>query len=78
MLLSIVEDAAQPHEATLLKLDSTKARTYLGWRPTWSFEAGVARTIEWYRSFGAGADMRQVTLGQIEAYGREAISPPTA
>lgn len=77
-LLSIVEDDAQPHEAGLLKLDSTKARTCLGWRPTWSFEAGVARTVEWYRSFGARADMRQVTLGQIAAYEREAISAPTA
>jgi CDP-glucose 4,6-dehydratase len=31
-------------------LDATKARTTLGWRPVFSLDAGLRRTIEWYRS----------------------------
>jgi CDP-glucose 4,6-dehydratase len=31
-------------------LDATKARTKLGWRPTFTLDAGLRRTIGWYRS----------------------------
>jgi CDP-glucose 4,6-dehydratase len=30
-------------------LDCTKARTLLGWRPAFSLEQGLARTVAWYR-----------------------------
>jgi CDP-glucose 4,6-dehydratase len=30
-------------------LDATKARTTLGWRPVFSLDAGLSRTIDWYR-----------------------------
>jgi CDP-glucose 4,6-dehydratase len=42
---------AHVHEASLLQLDSGKARQLLGWRPAWSFEEGVAATAEWYRAW---------------------------
>jgi CDP-glucose 4,6-dehydratase len=32
-------------------LDATKARTVLGWTPNFTPAEGLARTIEWYRSF---------------------------
>ena len=36
-------------------LDSTKARSVLGWRPSFDLEAGLGRTIGWYKEFlGAG------------------------
>jgi len=66
--LQIREDPDAPHEAGLLTLDSTKARTFLGWRPRWSFGQCIARTVEWYRAFDDGADMRAFTLEQIRAY----------
>jgi CDP-glucose 4,6-dehydratase len=48
--------AAQPHEANLLYLDSSKARDGLGWRPIVSFAESVEMTISWYREFiGSGA-----------------------
>jgi len=40
-----------PHEAGLLKLDVSKARQLLGWRPVWSVSECVERTVGWYRSF---------------------------
>lgn len=32
------------------RLDSGKARRVLGWRPALDFDAGLARTIDWYRA----------------------------
>jgi CDP-glucose 4,6-dehydratase len=57
-----------PHEARLLKLDSSRARTRLGWRPRWALQEGLDATVAWYRALHAGEDMRAVTAAQIEAY----------
>lgn len=32
-------------------LDATKARTMLGWAPSYTIEEGLARTVRWYRDF---------------------------
>lgn len=42
-----------PHEATLLKLDCSKARALLGWRPIWGFPELARHTAEWYRRHAA-------------------------
>lgn len=55
-------------EAKLLRLDSTKARVALGWRPVWGYEEGLARTVEWYRRRANGEDARTLCLGQIVDY----------
>jgi CDP-glucose 4,6-dehydratase len=39
-----------PNEIKSQFLDATKARTVLGWRPVFSLDAGLRRTIEWYRA----------------------------
>jgi CDP-glucose 4,6-dehydratase len=46
-----VDAADAPHEADVLALDSTKARTRLGWRPVWSLEQAIEATAGWYRNF---------------------------
>lgn len=64
----ILDASRQPHEAGVLKLDSSKARARLGWMP----RLGLARTLEWVASwYGAypGRDgMRRLTEGQIAEY----------
>jgi CDP-glucose 4,6-dehydratase len=57
-----------PHEAHHLKLDSSRARAYLGWRPAWGLEEGLEAVVEWYRRWREGEDMRAVTLEQIHAF----------
>jgi len=44
-------DKPQPHEATLLYLDSAKARSKLNWQPAWNFDAAIEKTSAWYRSW---------------------------
>jgi CDP-glucose 4,6-dehydratase len=58
---------AHPREAPHLRLDSSKARLELGWQPPLDLDAGLAATVDWYRELRAGADMRTVTLRQIQA-----------
>ena len=57
-----------PHEANILKLDSTLARTRLAWTPAWDLEQGVAATVNWYGAYKAGEDMHRFSLEQIGAY----------
>jgi len=66
--LKIQPDLNALHEATLLRLDSTKARQRLNWRPRWDFEATLKNTMEWYKNFAIGQDMRAFTLAQIDTY----------
>ncbi len=67
-LRSVEDDGPHPHEARYLKLDSSKARTRLGWRPGLDLEATLESIVDWYRELRAGGDIRAVTLGQIEAF----------
>lgn len=58
----------QPHEAQLLKLDISKAKAKLKWQPIWSLDTTLQSIIDWHQSWLSGADMRAVTLNQINNY----------
>jgi CDP-glucose 4,6-dehydratase len=62
------DGALQPHEATHLKLDSSKARTRLGWQPRWNLESSLEKILEWHLAWSSGDDMREFTLEQIHAF----------
>jgi CDP-glucose 4,6-dehydratase len=57
------------HEATYLKVDSSKARALLGWTPRWDLDAALEAVVEWYRAYQSGDDVRELTLAQIERFG---------
>ena len=40
-----------PHEAHILKLDITKAKSHLGWSPTWDIKKAITETITWYKQY---------------------------
>ena len=65
-------ETGQPPEAGLLHLDSTRARTVLGWAPRWSLRTAIERTVAWHKAWTSGTDMRALTREQIEAYASEA------
>jgi CDP-glucose 4,6-dehydratase len=60
----------EPHEAVLLKLDSSKARTELGWKPRLRLADALAIVIDWHLAVAAGEDARDVSLRQLERYER--------
>lgn len=57
-----------PHEAGYLKLDISKARSRLYWRPALSLEDALNLIVDWSRQCKAGTDVRGLTLDQIKAY----------
>jgi CDP-glucose 4,6-dehydratase len=57
-----------PHEATYLKLDCSKARSRLGWRPRWSLDRALDEIVAWYKAAARGEDTRSITLAQIDEY----------
>jgi CDP-glucose 4,6-dehydratase len=48
-------DPNAPHEAALLRLDSSKSIHRLGWRARWSARDAITKTVEWYRHAPATA-----------------------
>jgi CDP-glucose 4,6-dehydratase len=62
-----VDDGPHPHEARYLKLDSSRSRSRLGWRPLVPLHVALASVVDWYRELASDADMRNVSLGQIQA-----------
>lgn len=62
------EEKPQPHEADLLKLDCTKAKTRLGWTPRWKIGKALSTIVEWHKARLGGEDMRAFTLRQINDF----------
>lgn len=62
------DGGSHPHEATYLKLDSSKARMQLGWRPRLTLAECLDWLVDWYRAHAAGQNMRALTIQQINEY----------
>jgi CDP-glucose 4,6-dehydratase len=56
------------HEAGILRLDASKARTELGWQPRLSIESALDWTLSWYRACQQRDIMKHFSWNQIEAY----------
>ena len=59
---------ATPHEAGLLRVDSSRARDELRWEPTWRVSEAVERTMKWYRRYHSGDDANALVMADIEAF----------
>ncbi|OLP53223.1 CDP-glucose 4,6-dehydratase [Rhizobium rhizosphaerae] len=57
-----------PHEAGYLVLDSSKARSELGYYPRWGLSETLRRTMEWYRAQREGADALSLCLADIRDF----------
>jgi CDP-glucose 4,6-dehydratase len=62
------DSAAQLHEANMLKLDSSKAKALLRWRPRWNLQTALDRTLLWQGGWKQGLDMASVSVQQIQQY----------
>lgn len=68
------DTSLQPHEASTLKLDSSKAKAQLGWCPRWDLKTALSMTLSWYQAWKQGADIDAASIQQIQAY--EAAGQP--
>lgn len=62
------DDGEQPHEATYLKLDSSKARSLLSWTPQLHLASTLKWIVDWYRAYATDADVKAVTVSQIRRF----------
>ena len=60
--------APQPHEANTLKLDSSKAKAQLGWRPRWNLQTALGMTLAWHQAWKQGTDMSATSVRHIQEY----------
>lgn len=58
----------QPHEANTLRLDISKAKTRLGWRPRWNLQTALGLTLTWHQAWRQGLNMAGISLWQIQEY----------
>jgi CDP-glucose 4,6-dehydratase len=67
--LQIEEAERRPlHEAAVPRVDSTRARTRLGWRPPWDLPAAIDATVDWHLAHRDGREPIAISLEQIERY----------
>lgn len=55
-------------EEITLTLDASKAKNKLGWSPRYHIDQALHHTLDWYRHFYEGKDVRQLTDEQIELH----------
>jgi CDP-glucose 4,6-dehydratase len=63
-----LDEDPRPHEANYLKLDSSKARTKLGWQPCWDIDITLEKIVEWHHAWIDKSDLRAMCLQQIKEY----------
>lgn len=57
-----------PHEANYLKLDCSKIKSKLGWKPCWNLDKAVQKVVEWTKCWNSGGNVRDCMDRQIEEY----------
>jgi CDP-glucose 4,6-dehydratase len=62
------DNDVHPHETQVLRLNSTKAESRLGWCSRLSVEETLESVAQWHRASAAGEDMRRITESQIDRY----------
>lgn len=66
-----IDDEQHPHEAHYLKLDISKAKARLGWRPRWDLAKSLEQIVHWQKAWLAGEQMKQICLQQIELFSND-------
>ncbi len=63
-----VSEQNAPHEANFLKLDCSKIKSVLGWKPRWHISTVIQKTVEWSKSYLKNGDFNAVMEKQISEY----------
>ncbi|MEK7994901.1 MAG: CDP-glucose 4,6-dehydratase [Planctomycetota bacterium] len=63
-----LEGSDHPHEASLLAVDATLARSRLQWNPRLPLREALERTVKWYRQQAAGMSASDLIVDDINYY----------
>jgi CDP-glucose 4,6-dehydratase len=67
----VIVSQTAPHEEAILRLDSDRARSELGWLPAHDLMSAVHATARWYRAWHDGDDVRERTYDDVAAMRRK-------
>ncbi|MCH5217995.1 MAG: CDP-glucose 4,6-dehydratase [Muribaculaceae bacterium] len=59
-------NSGAPHEANFLRLDNTKIKSEIGWRPVWSLKETISSIVQWHKA--PVNDRQDITQQQINAF----------
>ena len=57
-----------PHEANFLKLDCSRVKQVFGWKPRWSVEDAVEKTVEWTKVYLNHGNIPECMDAQIQEF----------
>ena len=63
-----IDRSEKLHEANYLKLDCSKAKYHLNWKPRWKLNKALKATSRWYHNYFQSIPMREFCLKQIEEF----------
>lgn len=66
-----VAQSNAPHEANFLKLDCSKIKSALHWKPRWHIADAIEKTVEWSKAYLANENVNTVMEKQISEYLQE-------
>jgi len=69
-----IDKNPQPHEATYLKLDCSKAKSLLDWHPRWKLERTIASIVEWYKVYFDGGSIEDICDIQINDFLNQTVT----
>ena len=73
-----MDDDPGVHEAGWLKLDASRARGELDWKPRLRLGDALDSVVAWYKAHERGEDMRTWTLDEIARYEQLWVPHPFA
>jgi CDP-glucose 4,6-dehydratase len=66
-----LDQNSNPHEADFLKLDISKVKSKLGWKPIWGLSHTLEKIIGWHKAWLDKEDMQTICLAEIEEYTKD-------
>ncbi len=57
-----------PHEANFLKLDCSKIKSTIGWKPRWHVGEAIEKTVEWSKIYSENGDISKCMDMQIQEF----------
>lgn len=57
-----------PHEASFLKLDCSRLKAALGWKPVWNIEKTMEKLAEWYHVYLTCGNIRECMENQMHEF----------
>jgi len=64
----ILDISENPYESKILKLDCSKSKMELDWKPKINLKKGLEMTIDWYKEYEKQSNMRIVSEKQIDYF----------